>query len=235
MVFHKEEFWATSNGIKVIVLAHFKMERLPESWRADCEALIFAAERPITAAHMADVLSRHHQMEITEADVDEGMHQLIDEWSARGGGLQLRSVAGGFAFFSHPDQHTLLLLDVAERNRKKLSAAALETLSIIAYKQPVSRPELESIRGVNCEYALQRLLEKGLIEITGRSLSPGRPIQYGTSDFFLEYLGVNSLADLPKLSDLTAVDDEPNDEKYTSNTNMEQADIVVDPPRQNEI
>jgi segregation and condensation protein B len=165
---------------------------------------------------MADVLSRHHQMEITEADVEDGMRFLVEEWSARGGGLQLRSVAGGFAFFSHPDQHTLLLLDVAERSRKKLSAAALETLSIIAYKQPVSRPELEAIRGVNCEYAVQRLLEKGLIEITGRSLSPGRPIQYGTSDFFLEYLGVNALSDLPKLSELAALADESTDQNSAS-------------------
>lgn len=209
------------------------MKRLPDSWRAECEALIFASERPVSAAQMADVLSRHHQIEITEADVENGMRILVGEWSAREGGLQLRSVAGGFAFFSHPDQHALLLLDVAERNRKKLSAAALETLSIIAYKQPVSRPELESIRGVNCEYAVQRLLEKGLIEITGRSLSPGRPIQYGTSDFFLEYLGLNSLADLPKLSDLAALADESNDEKASPDAHRAEADVVVDPPGQN--
>jgi len=207
-----------------------KMERLPESWKADCEALIFAAERPITAAHMADVLSRHHQIEIKEEDVVECMRLLLDEWSARVGGLQLRSVAGGFAFFSHPDQHALLLLDVAERNRKKLSAAALETLSIIAYKQPVSRPELEAIRGVNCEYAVQRLLEKGLIEITGRSLSPGRPIQYGTSEFFLEYLGVNALSDLPKLSDLSAVGEESTDEKFAPLSDLGSADVVAEPP-----
>lgn len=211
------------------------MERLPESWRADCEALIFAAERPITAAHMADVLSRHHQIEVSEAEVEEGMRLLVDEWTARAGGLQLRSVAGGFAFFSHPSQHALLLLDVADRNRKKLSAAALETLSIIAYKQPVSRPELEAIRGVNCEYAVQRLLEKGLIEITGRSLSPGRPIQYGTSDFFLEYLGVNSLADLPKLSDLAVVAEEAGDEKPPGVVNTEPADASADAVRHNDI
>jgi segregation and condensation protein B len=211
------------------------MERLPESWRADCEALIFAAERPITAVHMADVLSRYHQTEITVSDVEEGMGRLVDEWAARVGGLQLRSVAGGFAFFSHPDQHALLLLDVADRNRKKLSAAALETLSIIAYKQPVSRPELEAIRGVNCEYAVQRLLEKGLIEITGRSLSPGRPIQYGTSEFFLEYLGVNSLADLPKLSDLAVIADDPNNQIPPSNENLVQSDAALLPPRNNDI
>jgi segregation and condensation protein B len=211
------------------------MERLPESWRADCEALIFAAERPITAVHMADVLSRYHQTEITVSDVEEGMARLVDEWAARVGGLQLRSVAGGFAFFSHPDQHALLLLDVADRNRKKLSAAALETLSIIAYKQPVSRPELEAIRGVNCEYAVQRLLEKGLIEITGRSLSPGRPIQYGTSEFFLEYLGVNSLADLPKLSDLAVIADDPNNQIPPSNENLVPSDAALPPPRNNDI
>lgn len=181
---------------------------------------------------MAEVLSRYHQTEISEADVDDCTRLLLEEWSTRGGGLQLRSVAGGFAFFSHPDQHALLLLDAADRNRKKLSAAALETLSIIAYKQPVSRPELEAIRGVNCEYAVQRLLEKGLIEITGRSLSPGRPIQYGTSDFFLEYLGVNSLADLPKLSDLAVVADESNDENSVPSASVEQAEGASDAPRQ---
>jgi len=205
------------------------MERLPESWRAECEALIFASDKPIAVARMAAVLSRHHGFEIPETLLDEAMTGLLQEWANREGGLELRRVAGGFSFFSHPLQHNLLLLDVAERNKKKLSAAALETLSIIAYKQPVSRPELESIRGVNCEYALQRLLEKGLIEITGRSLSPGRPIQYATSAYFLEYLGVNSLADLPKLSDLATVVEASTDES----TSVEAAPVMPLSPHNN--
>ena len=89
------------------------------------------------------------------------------------------------------------------RNQKKLSRAALETLSIIAYRQPITRPEIEFIRGVNCDYAIQKLLEKKLIDIAGRADAPGRPLLYQTSPFFMEYFGINDLKDLPTPKDFS--------------------------------
>ena len=96
--------------------------------------------------------------------------------------------------------------NIKQNTKTRLSQAAMETLAIIAYKQPVSKSELEEIRGVSCDYALQKLLEKELVLITGRSESPGRPLLYGTSDKFMEYMGINALSDLPKPKDFKEVE-----------------------------
>jgi segregation and condensation protein B len=93
-----------------------------------------------------------------------------------------------------------------KKNKKRLSTAALETLSIIAYRQPVSKAELEHVRGVSCDYSIQKLLEKELIEITGKSDAPGKPILYGTSKLFMDYFGLKDPKDMPKLKDLQAID-----------------------------
>jgi segregation and condensation protein B len=90
-----------------------------------------------------------------------------------------------------------------QQSKKRLSTSAMETLSIIAYKQPISKPEVENIRGVNCDYAIQKLLDKGLIEIQGKSDSVGRPMLYGTSPKFMEYFGINDLTELPTPKDFT--------------------------------
>ncbi|MEY4134439.1 MAG: hypothetical protein RL386_789, partial [Bacteroidota bacterium] len=112
--------------------------------------------------------------------------------------FEIVEIAGGHQFMTKGAYHPTVATLLKQRNRRRLSQAALETLSIIAYKQPVSKSALEKIRGVNCDYALQKLLEKELVTITGRSEGPGRPLLYGTSEKFMNYFGLRSLRDLPQ-------------------------------------
>jgi segregation and condensation protein B len=107
-------------------------------------------------------------------------------------------IAGGYQFLTKGAYHNTVGVYLKQTMKKRLSRSALETLSIIAYKQPVTKSELERIRGVNCDYAIQKLLEKELVAIQGRSDGPGRPLLYGTSDKFMDYFGLKSLDDLPK-------------------------------------
>lgn len=169
---------------------------------AQAEALIFAADKPLPLAELCRLLQMFREEALSEADLAAELEKLQAIYAARTGGFELRMAGGGFAFYTKPAHQALLAMAVAERSKKRLSTAALETLSIIAYKQPVTKSELESIRGVNCDYSIQRLLEKNLIVMTGKSDGPGRPLFYGTSDFFMEYFGINSLIELPQLKEL---------------------------------
>jgi segregation and condensation protein B len=112
--------------------------------------------------------------------------------------FELVEIAGGWQFLTKGAYHNSVAVHLRQTTRKRLSQAALETLALVAYKQPVSKSELEEIRGVSCDYALQKLLDKELVFITGRSEGPGRPLLYGTTEKFMDYLGINSLTDLPK-------------------------------------
>ena len=109
---------------------------------------------------------------------------------------------GGFQFLSKPAFQSSVSAMWKQKIKKRLSTSALETLSIIAYKQPVSKPEIEKIRGVNCDYAVQKLLEKELIVMAGRSDQPGRPVLYATSKRFMDYFGINHLSQLPDLKEI---------------------------------
>jgi segregation and condensation protein B len=169
---------------------------------AQAEALIFAADKPLPLAELCRLLQMFREEALTEAVLAAELEKLQAMYAARAGGFELRMAGGGFAFYTKPAHQALLAMAVAERSKKRLSTAALETLSIIAYKQPVTKSELESIRGVSCDYSIQRLLEKNLITMTGKSDGPGRPLLYGTSDFFMEYFGINSLNELPQLKEL---------------------------------
>jgi segregation and condensation protein B len=124
-------------------------------------------------------------------------------------------IAGGWQFMTKGAYHNTVAVYLKQTTRKRLSQAALETLSIIAYRQPVSKSELEKIRGVNCDYSMQKLLEKELVSIVGRSEGPGRPLLYGTSEKFMDYFGLKSLKDLPQ----------PKDFKEEDNAIGEQAPI----------
>ena len=115
--------------------------------------------------------------------------------------FELVEIAGGWQFMTKGAYHNTIAIHLKQTTKKRLSQAALETLALVAYKQPVSKSELEEIRGVGCDYALQKLLEKELVSIAGRSEGPGRPLLYATSDKFMDYLGIRSLNDLPKPKD----------------------------------
>lgn len=132
--------------------------------------------------------------------------------------FEIAEIAGGYQFLTKGAYHHTVGIYLKQTTKKRLSSSALETLSIIAYKQPVSKGELEKIRGVNCDYAIQKLLEKELVSITGRSDGPGRPLLYGTSPKFMDYFGLKSLDDLPK----------PKDFKEPENQIGEQAPIEED-------
>jgi len=121
--------------------------------------------------------------------------------------IELRAIAGGYMFMTKPIYHRIIGDFLKITSKKKLTKAALETLSIIAYKQPITKSEIESIRGVNADYAVQKLLEKELVEIEGRADSPGRPLLYATSTKFLNHFGIEGTNDLPKLKEFETPED----------------------------
>ena len=144
-----------------------------------------------------------HQ-DVTVSDVLEAIQGIHTVFSGEAYAFQVYAIGGGYQFLTKPDYQDAVSLFLKQKAKRKLSASALETLAIIAYKQPVSKPVIEQIRGVSCDYAIQKLLEKELIEIKGKADTIGRPVIYGTTQRFMEYFGINHLKDLPQLKDLVS-------------------------------
>ncbi|MCU1289560.1 MAG: segregation and condensation protein [Acidobacteria bacterium] len=159
------------------------------------EALIFVADEPITIKSLAEVLEEDR--ETIEAAIEE----LRGEYEQRAGGLQLREIAGGWQLSTRTEYHEEIRAFLKTRPSAKLSLAALETLSVIAYKQPVTVPEILEIRGVQSASAIKTLLDKRLIVARGRKETVGRPMQYGTSKDFLIQFGLKDLSELPSIED----------------------------------
>lgn len=159
------------------------------------EALIFVSEEPLSAKTMAEVL--REDREIVEAAVAD----LAREFNERNGGLQLREVAGGWQFATRPEYHEHVRAYLKSRPSAKLSIASLETLAVIAYKQPVTVPEILEIRGVQSPSSIKTLLDKKLIVAKGRKETVGRPMMYGTSKDFLIQFGLKDLGELPSMED----------------------------------
>lgn len=159
------------------------------------EALIFVSEEPLSAKTMAAVL--REEREVVEAAVAE----LAREFNERNGGLQLREVAGGWQFATRPEYHEHVRSYLKSRPSAKLSIASLETLAVIAYKQPVTVPEILEIRGVQSPSSIKTLLDKKLIVAKGRKETVGRPMMYGTSKDFLIQFGLKDLGELPSMED----------------------------------
>jgi segregation and condensation protein B len=178
------------------------------------EALLFVSDEPLAPAVIAQAL------EVDRRTADAMCERLATDLDDRGSGLVLRSVAGGWRLFTHPDSQSVVERFILSSRQARLTKASLETLSIVAYKQPVTRHQVSSIRGVNSDGVLRALTDRGLIEEAGRDEGPGRPLLYGTTPQFLERLGLPSLAALPSLAPLLgdpgdgdasriAVDEEP--------------------------
>jgi segregation and condensation protein B len=163
-------------------------------------ALLFAADEPLSARKLAATIE-----DVTTADVKEA----IDKWNARADqeswSIAIEQVAGGYRLATRPEYASYVSRLYQGRRRFRLSRAGLETLAIIAYKQPITRAEIESIRGVGAGSVVANLMERSLIEITGKAKVLGAPFLYGTTPSFLEYLGLNSLKDLPSMEDLEAL------------------------------
>ncbi|HUL73865.1 MAG TPA: SMC-Scp complex subunit ScpB [Vicinamibacterales bacterium] len=165
--------------------------------RAIVEALIFASPEPVTVKMLVKLLDTEPKEEILAA-IDE-LKQAYD----RPGGLQMVEVAGGYQIVTRPELHEWVRRLFHERTTQKLSVAALETLAVIAYKQPITSPEIAEIRGVNTAGVLGTLIERKLIKIVGRKQVVGRPFLYGTTREFLTRFGLNDLSDLPKVEDMS--------------------------------
>ncbi len=159
------------------------------------EAVLFVAEEPLRTGELAELL------EIPKTAIETELTELAAELDAAGRGIVLRRVAGGWRLYSHPDAHDHLERFAATEKATRLSAAALETLAVVAYRQPVSRGQISEIRGVDSERALRTLERRGLVVEVGRAAGPGQALLYGTSDLFLEKVGVDRLEDLPPLAD----------------------------------
>lgn len=168
------------------------------------EALIFASERPLTQIEMTDILSQALDTELEAERVATCLEAIREKYSADYYPFQLSETGGGYQFLTKKAFHKTVLQLNGEKHIKKLSSAAMETLSIIAYKQPITKSEIEFIRGVSADYSIQKLLEKELIVIAGRNEEMvGKPLVYATSKNFMDYLGINSPAQLPQLKDIT--------------------------------
>jgi segregation and condensation protein B len=167
------------------------------------EALIFCSPSPIKLADLKSCLTEMFNAEVPEEDVLGAIQRLLDKYEHEDFSFQLNKSAGGYQFLTKPAYQASIGIMLKQQSKKRLSTSAMETLSIIAYKQPVSKTEVETIRGVNCDYAVQKLLEKGLIEIQGKGEGVGRPLIYGTSPKFMEYFGISDLSELPTPKDFS--------------------------------
>jgi segregation and condensation protein B len=159
------------------------------------EALIFVSEEPLSMKTMAEVLREDREL------VEVAVAELAKEFNERNGGLQLRELAGGWQFATRPEYHEHVRAYLKSRPSAKLSIASLETLAVIAYKQPVTVPEILEIRGVQSPSSIKTLLDKKLIVAKGRKETVGRPMMYGTSKDFLIQFGLKDLSELPSMED----------------------------------
>ncbi len=169
--------------------------------RNHVEALIFTSPKPIKEEEIQACLEEMFDAEVPVSDISAAIEQLTKQYQGEGYSMEINKVGGGYQFFTKPAYEASIGILLKQQSKKRLSMATMETLSIIAYKQPVIKSEIEKIRGVNCDYTIQKLLEKGLIEIRGKSDSVGRPLIYGTTLKFMEYFGINDLSDLPTPKD----------------------------------
>ena len=166
------------------------------------EALLFASERPLHIEEIKEAL----EGAADAGEIQELLNALKSDYETQNRGFRLMELAGGYQLVTDGRFADLLRRFYQSREKKRLSQASLETLSVIAYRQPVTRADIEFIRGVNVDGAVKTLIEKGLVRVAGRKEVPGRPMLYGTTTEFLEHFGLNSVKDLPALKEYTEKD-----------------------------
>ena len=169
-------------------------------YKSVIEALIFASDDPIASKEIIDSIKEidGSDTEITDDDIDLTVNELNANYEQNGNAFVILKIAHGYVHATKPEHAKYVGYLSSEKSKRRLSPAALETLAIIAYKQPLTKPELEMIRGVNSDYTLNTLLEKNLVTIQGRAETVGRPLLYCTTDEFLKYFGLRAIGDLPK-------------------------------------
>ncbi len=168
------------------------------------ESVIFASEEEISPKQIKEVLDSF-QFKTSLIEVEEYIAELNKEYHESNRSYKIIKIAGGYQFSTKADYAKYIGKLFTEKQKKKLSPSALETLAVIAYKQPITRSDIEFVRGVNVDYIVNSLLERELITIIGRAATPGRPILYGTTKNFLKVIGLGSLDDLPKLKEINEI------------------------------
>jgi segregation and condensation protein B len=171
----------------------------PSNLRSAVEALLFSSDQPVTLALMADAL------EAPAEEITAALTSLTDEYASREAGVSVREMSGGWIVTTTPEQHEWVARMLRGKRKMRLSRPALETMAIVAYKQPVTKSEIEAIRGVDASGVLATLLERNLVTIKGRSTLVGRPLLYGTTGEFLNYFGLRDLTELPRPEELRAL------------------------------
>ncbi|MDR3696518.1 SMC-Scp complex subunit ScpB [Mucilaginibacter sp.] len=167
------------------------------------EALIFVSEQSIRTEEIIYCLQSAFEQDFTSDEINGYIGNISKRYQDNNFAIELVKLSNGYQFLTKKNYHQVISLLQAQRSKKKLTQAALETLAIIAYKQPVTKTDVEQIRGVNCDYSVQKLLEKELISIVGKSEALGKPILYGTSPIFMDYFGINNISELPQIKDFT--------------------------------
>lgn len=172
------------------------------------EALVFASDKPLTTLDITELLNNAFgfmEEKVTLDQVEAALEGIVEKYNAEFYPFEVRMSGGGWQFLTKREYHKTVAQLNGDKFLKKLSGAAMETLAIIAYKQPITKGEIEAIRGVNSDYTVQKLLEKELIIISGRNEKmPGHPLVYATSKNFMDYFGINSADDLPKIKEVLA-------------------------------
>ncbi|MGB3467367.1 MAG: SMC-Scp complex subunit ScpB [Cyclobacteriaceae bacterium] len=171
------------------------------------EALIFCSPKPIEEKEIKSCLTEMFDADVPEEDIKEAIDSLQEKYANDEFAIQPVQSGGGYQFLTKPAYQASIGILLKQQSKKRLSNSSLETLSIIAYKQPITKGQIEQIRGVNCDYAVQKLLEKELVEIKGKAETIGRPILYGTNQKFMDYFGINNLRELPTPKDFFSEDD----------------------------
>ena len=177
------------------------------------QALVFCSPKPITEGDIQECLREMFDADVPVDDVVKGLNSIQEKFQEDIFSMELVKSGGGYQFLTKPAYQASIGILLKQQSKKRLSNSALETLSIIAYKQPITKSEAEQIRGVNCDYSIQKLLEKELIEIKGKSEGVGRPLLYGTSQKFMDYFGINDLKELPTPKDFASEENTIGEEK----------------------
>ncbi|HMB93140.1 MAG TPA: SMC-Scp complex subunit ScpB [Rhodothermales bacterium] len=181
-----------------------------KEWTHAIEALIFAADEPVTTSQIAEVIAEVTQEDaLSSEQIEVLIGQLNSDYEATGRVLSIQNWAGGFRMATKPEVAPYLKAFFSIDRQRKLSRSLMETLAILTYRQPATKPEVDFVRGVDSDYALRKLMEIGLADVIGRSESVGRPLLYGTTPRFLEAFGLARLDDLPNLREIEALLDDP--------------------------
>ena len=192
------------------------------------EAMLFASDKPLFLSEIKSVLESPDANQIKDV-----IAELAGEYETQGRALKIKEIAGGYQIVTDPVLAPWLKKLYKTAGADRLSGPSLETLAIIAYKQPATKPEIEAIRGVNVDGVLKTLIEKNLVRILGRRETVGRPIIYGTTQEFLQYFGLNSLEELPKLEEFNFTEKDIELPEYLQKEKEDVQNELSEPPQEN--